>query len=57
MMITDPVITGWIHPGKVLQYCVEGFFALGVLALGKLLLKWKIARAEKEGKVHETDKS
>jgi YjbE family integral membrane protein len=57
MMITDPVIAGWLHPGKVLQYFVEGFFAFGVLAFGKLLLKWKIAKAEKKEKVHGTDET
>jgi predicted tellurium resistance membrane protein TerC len=53
MMITDPVIDGWLHPGKVLQYCVEGFFAIGVLAAGKLWLKWKISKAEQKERVHK----
>jgi YjbE family integral membrane protein len=53
MMITDPVVVGWLHPGKFLQYCVEGLFAIGVLAAGKLCLKWKISRAEKEETVHK----
>jgi YjbE family integral membrane protein len=53
MMITDPVIAGWLHPGKVLQYCVEGSFAVGVLVTGKLWLKWKVSRAEKKTGSHE----
>jgi YjbE family integral membrane protein len=55
MMITDPVVAGWLHPGKVLQYFVEGLFAVGVLVAGKLWLKWKISKAEKEEAVHRTD--
>jgi YjbE family integral membrane protein len=53
MMITNPVIADWLYPGKALQYCVEGFFAFGVLAAGKLFLKWKISRAEREETVHK----
>ena len=57
MMITDPVIAGWLHPGKTLQYCVEGFFAVGVLAVGKLWLKWQISKAAKETENEGSTKS
>jgi YjbE family integral membrane protein len=41
MMITDPFIEGLIHPGKMLGYIVQIFFAAGVIVAGKLWLKWK----------------
>jgi YjbE family integral membrane protein len=46
MMITDPFTVTWLAPSKLLQYGVEGFFAVGVIVVGKLWMKWMI-RAEK----------
>ena len=39
MIMTDPSIVSWIEPSKVLQYGVEAFLAIGVIVLGKLLLR------------------
>jgi YjbE family integral membrane protein len=45
MMITDPFVVSLINPSKFLQYGTEAFFAIGVLALGKLLM-YRARRAE-----------
>ncbi len=45
MMITDPFVVNLINPSKFLQYGTEAFFAIGVLALGKLLMR-RARRAE-----------
>lgn len=55
MIITDPFIVNILKPGKLLIYSVEAVFAFGVIAAGKLWMKWQISRAEKEEHVHETD--
>jgi len=41
MMITDPFIEGLFHPGKIIEYSVQIFFAVGVIVFGKLLMYWK----------------
>lgn len=46
MMISDPFVVNWIQPSKILQYSVEAFFTLAVLAAGKLWIKWKKSRQE-----------
>jgi YjbE family integral membrane protein len=46
MMISDPLVVNWIQPSKILQYSVEAFFTLAVLAAGKLWIKWKKSRQE-----------
>ena len=48
MMITDPFIVKHLHPTKILQYSVEVFFTVGVLVAGKLWIKWKRSREEKD---------
>lgn len=53
MIITDPVVMNMLNPGKVVQYSVEIAFAIGVIAVGKLWMKWKISREEKKEHVHE----
>ena len=52
MIITDPVVVNMLAPGKALQYSVEIIFAIGVIAAGKLWMKWKVAREEKKEHVH-----
>jgi YjbE family integral membrane protein len=47
MMITDPFIVKLLQPSKWLQYVIEGFFLVGVLAAGKLWLKHRISLAGK----------
>ncbi|MFA4827606.1 MAG: TerC family protein [Thermodesulfovibrionales bacterium] len=54
MIITDPFTEGILHPGKLMIYSVELVFAVGVIAVGKLWMKWQISRAEKEEHVHES---
>jgi YjbE family integral membrane protein len=44
MIMTDPFVVGFINPGKVLQYGAEILGAIGVIIVGKLYMRWKIAR-------------
>ena len=53
MIITDPFTVNILNPGKLLIYSVEAVFAVGVIITGKLWMKWKISKAEKEEHVHE----
>ncbi len=53
MIITDPFIVNILKPGKLVIYSVEAVFAFGVIAAGKLWMKWQISRDEKEEHVHE----
>jgi YjbE family integral membrane protein len=48
MMITDPYVVGLLHPPPWVQYGVEVFFLVGVLAAGKLWLRFKISREERD---------
>lgn len=48
MMITDPYVQSFLHSSKVTQYVVEAAFALGVIVVGKLWMKMKIRREERE---------
>jgi YjbE family integral membrane protein len=53
MIITDPAVVSMLHPGKVVKYSIELTFAIGVVAAGRLWMKWKISREEKGEHVHE----
>jgi len=44
MIITDPWVVEKIAPGKTLQYACEIIGAIGVIAVSKLYMRWKIAR-------------
>lgn len=44
MIITDPVVMGLLAPGKPVQYVVEALFAVGVIVVGKLWMRWLIRR-------------
>ncbi|MDP2278138.1 MAG: TerC family protein [Nitrospirota bacterium] len=55
MIITDPFTVNILNPGKLFIYSTEAVFAVGVIVVGKLWMKWQISRAEKEEHVHETD--
>jgi YjbE family integral membrane protein len=48
MMITDPFIEGLIHPNKVVEYAVQIFFAVGVIAVGKLWMQWRRSTQESD---------
>jgi len=53
MIITDPFTASYLSLGKPAQYSIEAIFAVGVIVVGKLWMKWKISRAEKEEHIHE----
>lgn len=53
MIITDPFTINLIQPSKAVVYITEAAFAFGVIVIGKLYVKWKIASAEKAERVHE----
>ena len=48
MMITDPFTVKWLQPSKWMQYGVELGCLLGVVVIGKLWIKMKISREEKD---------
>ena len=41
MIITDPVITERFSLPVGVQYAMEALFALGVIVLGRLWVRWK----------------
>jgi YjbE family integral membrane protein len=43
MIFTDPVIMEAFQPSVVFQYAMEALFAVGVLAVGKLWVRWQIS--------------
>ena len=43
MIITDPVIVEQFSPSTVFQYATEALFAVGVIGIGKLWVRYKIA--------------
>jgi YjbE family integral membrane protein len=46
MILTDPVVEFWLHPGKVMLYAAEAGFAMGVIAVGKLWMRRMIKTEE-----------
>jgi len=44
MIITDPVVVRLLAPSKMFQYTVEAVFAIGVIVVGKLCIRWMINR-------------
>lgn len=48
MVITDPYVVGLLNPGKMMVYSVEVLFTVGVVVIGKLLLRRKRAGMQKE---------
>ena len=42
MIFTDPVIVEHFNPSVVFQYAMEALFAIGVIAIGKLWVRWKL---------------
>jgi predicted tellurium resistance membrane protein TerC len=47
LIITDPIIAQKIHPSHYTEYAIEAIFAVGVVVVGRLLMKWKIKKEEK----------
>jgi YjbE family integral membrane protein len=39
MILTDPVMESWLHPGKGMLYAAEVGFAVGVIAVGKIWMR------------------
>jgi YjbE family integral membrane protein len=52
MIITDPFVQSFLHTGKVTQYIVEAVGAVAVVVVGKLWMKMKVRREEKEVHTH-----
>ncbi|MBA4390920.1 MAG: tellurium resistance protein TerC [Syntrophus sp. (in: bacteria)] len=48
MIFTDFIVAKYVHIPHWALYCIEGVFAGGVLVVGKILVKRKISKAEKE---------
>lgn len=44
MIMTDPVMTGLVHPGKLVIYLTEGIFAAGVIAVGRFRMRAVLIR-------------
>ena len=47
LIITDPIIAQKIQPSHYTEYAIEAIFAVGVVVVGRLLMKWKIKKEEK----------
>jgi len=47
MIFTDPVITEAFAPSVLFQYAMEALFAVGVIAVGKLCVRWQISSKKK----------
>jgi YjbE family integral membrane protein len=45
MIMTDPYVESLLHPSPVMEYAVQAVCAVGVVVVGKLLMKRKIAKA------------
>jgi YjbE family integral membrane protein len=46
MMMSDPFVERLLQPSRFVQYTVEIIFAIGVIVVGKLWIKWKIRKQE-----------
>jgi YjbE family integral membrane protein len=45
MILRDPVVESFFQPSTAAQYLIQGLFAVGVVLVGKLYIKWRIPRA------------
>jgi YjbE family integral membrane protein len=56
MLMTDPFTVKLLQPSPIFRYAVEAAFAIGVIVVGKLWMRWMIKKDRKEsmGDVHET---
>jgi YjbE family integral membrane protein len=48
MMLTDPFMTRIFHPAKWVEYLIQAIFAVGVIIVGKLWLKYKSSKDTEE---------
>lgn len=46
MIFTDPVIVRWLAPSHMLEYAMQALFAVGVIVVGKLWIKWMVRTQE-----------
>jgi YjbE family integral membrane protein len=53
MVVTDPAVERWLHPSQMTEYIVQAICTIGVVLVGKLWMRWKIAKAEREVAVEE----
>ncbi|MGO9136326.1 MAG: TerC family protein [Syntrophales bacterium] len=47
MMVTDPFVIGLLNPSNILKYCVEAFFTIAVVVVGKLWIRHKLVTQAK----------
>ena len=47
MMMTDPFVHNLLLPSKLMEYSVQAIFAVGVIVVAKLWMKWKVWKQEK----------
>jgi len=48
MLMTDPFTVNLLQPSPALRYAVEAGFAIGVIVVGKLWMRWMIKKDQKE---------
>jgi len=53
MIMTDPFVLRWLQPGAALDYGFQALCTAGVVVTGKLWMRWKIAKAEREAEGDE----
>jgi hypothetical protein len=41
MIFTDPAVVGWIRIPETFLYGLEALFAVGVIVVGKLWIRWR----------------
>jgi YjbE family integral membrane protein len=49
MIMTDPFTVKLLAPSSLFRYSVEACFAIGVIVVGKLYMRWMIQKEQKEG--------
>ena len=48
MIMGDHIVEQWLHPSKMLDYTVQAVCTVGVVVVGKLWMKWKVAKAKRQ---------
>lgn len=52
MIMTDPFVQQWLHPSETMAYIVQAICTVGVVVVGKLWMKWRIAKADSKSETH-----
>jgi YjbE family integral membrane protein len=55
MMITDPFVGRFIHPNKIFEYAAQIVFAIGVIVVGKLWMRWRSSVEKKDHPAERKD--